>query len=45
MDVSPLAGVVTVAVVEVMVDDGGVRPDGEVTIPWSPSLVEDGVAI
>ena len=28
MDVSPLAGVVTVAVVEVMVVDGGVRPDG-----------------
>ena len=45
MDVSPLAGVVTVAVVEVMVVDGGVRPDGEGTIPWSSSLVGGEVAI
>ena len=45
MDVSPLAGVVTVAVVEVMVVDGGVRPDGEETIPWSSSLVGGEVAI
>ena len=45
MDVSPLAGVVTVAVVEVMVVDGGVRPDGEGPIPWSSSLVGGEVAI
>ena len=38
MDMSPLTGVVTVAVAVVMVVDGGVRPDGEVTISWSPSL-------
>ena len=45
MDVSPLAGVVTVAVVEVMVVDGGVRPDGEGPMPWSSSLVGGEVAI